>query len=75
MLVAAHQIAGAKPGVTFLEDIVQDLFFGVGSLGITLEIAAGAPKRVEGFMTASDRPGLGIEPNFAVLGDPVLTIG
>jgi L-alanine-DL-glutamate epimerase-like enolase superfamily enzyme len=41
----------------------------------TLDIAAGAPKRVEGFMTASDRPGLGIEPNFAVLGDPVFTIG
>jgi L-alanine-DL-glutamate epimerase-like enolase superfamily enzyme len=41
----------------------------------TLDIAAGAPKRIEGFMTASDRPGLGIEPNFAVLGDPVFTIG
>lgn len=40
----------------------------------TLDIAAGAPKRVEGFMTPSDRPGLGIEPNFAVLGDPVFTI-
>jgi cis-L-3-hydroxyproline dehydratase len=40
----------------------------------TIDIAAGAPKRVEGFMTASDRPGLGIEPDFAVLGDPVLTI-
>jgi hypothetical protein len=25
-------------------------------------------------MTASDRPGLGIEPDFAVLGDPVFTI-
>jgi L-alanine-DL-glutamate epimerase-like enolase superfamily enzyme len=41
----------------------------------TLDIASGAPKRIEGFMTASDRPGLGIEPNFAVLGDPVFTIG
>jgi cis-L-3-hydroxyproline dehydratase len=41
----------------------------------TLDIAAGAPKRIEGFMTASDRPGLGIEPNFAILGDPVFTIG
>jgi L-alanine-DL-glutamate epimerase-like enolase superfamily enzyme len=40
----------------------------------TLDIAAGAPKRVEGVMTASDRPGLGIEPDFAVLGDPVFTI-
>jgi cis-L-3-hydroxyproline dehydratase len=41
----------------------------------TLDIAAGAPKRIEGFMTASDRPGLGIEPNFAILGDPIFTIG
>jgi cis-L-3-hydroxyproline dehydratase len=40
----------------------------------TLDIAAGAPKRVEGFMTTSDRPGLGIEPDFDVLGDPVFTI-
>jgi cis-L-3-hydroxyproline dehydratase len=41
----------------------------------TLDIAAGAPKRVEGFMTTSDRPGLGVEPNFAILGDPLFTIG
>jgi cis-L-3-hydroxyproline dehydratase len=40
----------------------------------TLDIAAGAPKRIDGFMTASDRPGLGIEPDFAVLGDPLYTI-
>ena len=40
----------------------------------TLDIAAGAPKRVGGFMTTSDRPGLGIEPDFDVLGDPVFTI-
>ncbi len=38
----------------------------------TVEIAAGAPKRVAGFMTASDAPGPGITPDFAVLGDPVL---
>jgi cis-L-3-hydroxyproline dehydratase len=40
----------------------------------TVDIAAGAPKRIDGFMTASDRPGLGIEPDFAVLGDPLYTI-
>ena len=39
-----------------------------------LDIAAGAPKRVEGFMSTSDGPGLGIDPDFAVLGDPVFTI-
>jgi L-alanine-DL-glutamate epimerase-like enolase superfamily enzyme len=38
-------------------------------------IADGAPQRVAGRMTAPDRPGLGIEPRFGVLGDPVMTIG
>jgi L-alanine-DL-glutamate epimerase-like enolase superfamily enzyme len=40
----------------------------------TVTIADGAPQRVNGKMTASDRPGLGIAPDFDVLGDPVLTI-
>ncbi|MDF2618910.1 MAG: Mandelate racemase/muconate lactonizing protein [Xanthobacteraceae bacterium] len=40
----------------------------------TVDIARGAPKRVNGFMTASDAPGLGIEPIFDVLGDPVVVI-
>jgi cis-L-3-hydroxyproline dehydratase len=40
----------------------------------TVRIADGAPQRVNGKMTASDRPGLGIEPDFDVLGDAVLTI-
>lgn len=39
----------------------------------TVDIASGAPKRVNGKMTASDRPGLGIEPDFDVLGDAVLS--
>ena len=39
----------------------------------TVDIADGAPKRVNGKMTASDRPGLGITPLFEVLGDPVLS--
>jgi L-alanine-DL-glutamate epimerase-like enolase superfamily enzyme len=38
----------------------------------TVDIAAGAPKRVNGTMKASDKPGLGIEPLMQVLGDPVL---
>lgn len=40
-----------------------------------VEIATGAPKRVDGFMTASDAPGLGITPRFDVLGDPAISIG
>ncbi len=40
----------------------------------TVTIAEGAPKRVNGKMTAPDRPGLGISPNFEVLGDAVLTV-
>ena len=41
----------------------------------TLTIADGAPVRVDGFMTASDEPGLGVRPRFDVLGAPVLAIG
>ncbi len=37
----------------------------------TKDIASGAPKRENGRMTASDRPGLGIEPIFDALGEPV----
>lgn len=37
----------------------------------TVDIAEGAPKRVNGRMTASDRPGLGITPIFDALGEPV----
>jgi cis-L-3-hydroxyproline dehydratase len=40
----------------------------------TVDIASGAPKRVAGFMTAPDRPGLGITPDFDLLGSPVLTV-
>lgn len=41
---------------------------------VTVEIASGGPKRANGKMTAPDRPGLGVEPDMAVLGDPVLEI-
>lgn len=37
----------------------------------TVTIAEGAPKRVNGRMTAADRPGLGIKPVFDALGEPV----
>ncbi|QFT75517.1 cis-3-hydroxy-L-proline dehydratase [Ruegeria sp. THAF33] len=37
----------------------------------TVDIAEGAPKRVNGRMTAADRPGLGVTPIFDALGAPV----
>jgi L-alanine-DL-glutamate epimerase-like enolase superfamily enzyme len=40
----------------------------------TKDIATGAPKRVDGFMTASDAPGLGVEPILSALGEPVLEV-
>ena len=40
----------------------------------TVSIADGAPQRVNGTMTTTDEPGLGIEPKFEVLGEPVLVI-
>ncbi|NNL35032.1 MAG: mandelate racemase, partial [Silicimonas sp.] len=40
----------------------------------TVDIADGAPKRVDGRMRASDAPGLGITPLMDVLGDPVLSV-
>lgn len=41
----------------------------------TRDIAAGAPRRIGGVMTAADQPGLGVEPLFDVLGEPVFSIG
>ena len=41
----------------------------------TRDIAKHAPRRVNGRMTAPDAPGLGIEPLFDVLGNPVLSVG
>ena len=40
----------------------------------TVSIAEGAPQRSNGRITASDRPGLGIEPIVEALGAPVLSI-
>ena len=39
----------------------------------TIEIASSASIRVNGEMTAAEKPGLGIEPNFNVLGNEVLS--
>lgn len=41
----------------------------------TVTIADGAPRRVNGKMSASEDPGLGVTPRFDVLGEPVLVIG
>ncbi len=40
-----------------------------------VEIAAGAPMIEDGYMKASDRPGLGVEPDREVLGEPVFVLG
>jgi L-alanine-DL-glutamate epimerase-like enolase superfamily enzyme len=41
---------------------------------VTVGIADGAPRRIQGRMAASIRPGLGITPKMDVLGKPVLEI-
>jgi len=41
---------------------------------VTQPIAKGAPQRVNGRMSASTAPGLGVEPMIDVLGDPVLIV-
>lgn len=41
---------------------------------VTVSTAAGAPKRVKGFMSASTEPGLGIKPKFEVLGKAVVNV-
>ena len=41
---------------------------------VSVSTAAGAPKRVNGFMSASEAPGLGITPRMEVLGGRVLEV-
>jgi cis-L-3-hydroxyproline dehydratase len=41
---------------------------------VTRKIANGAPQRTKGRFTAPDLPGLGVEPIFADLGNPVMTV-
>lgn len=40
----------------------------------TVSIAEGAPQRASGRLSASDAPGLGIQPRMQVLGDRVLEV-
>ena len=42
---------------------------------VTVSTATAAPQRVNGFMSASTAPGLGIQPRMDVLGKPVLVVG
>jgi L-alanine-DL-glutamate epimerase-like enolase superfamily enzyme len=41
---------------------------------VTVSTATGAPQRINGFMSASTQPGLGISPIASVLGPKVLTV-
>ena len=41
---------------------------------VTVSTATGAPKRQNGFMSASTQPGLGIQPRFEVLGPRVVDV-
>ena len=41
---------------------------------VTVSTAEGAPQREQGFMAASQEPGLGIEPKMDVLGERVVDI-
>jgi len=41
---------------------------------VSVSTATGAPRREDGFMSAGDEPGLGIQPRTEVLGRPVLEI-
>ncbi len=42
---------------------------------VTVSLAEGAPRRVNGAMRASTEPGLGIQPRMEVLGMPILQFG
>lgn len=41
---------------------------------VTVSTALGAPQRVEGRMSASRAPGLGVQPRMEVLGEPVVVV-
>jgi L-alanine-DL-glutamate epimerase-like enolase superfamily enzyme len=41
---------------------------------VTVSTAEGAPRRIDGFMSASKRPGLGIRPRLDILGPRVVDI-
>ncbi len=59
----AHLAQGTPPDLQFTSTDFNSY--------VTTSIADGAPQRVDGRMSASTEPGLGIHPKFDVLGDPV----
>ncbi len=59
----AHLSQGTPPDLQFTSTDFNSY--------VTTSIADGAPQRVDGRMSASTEPGLGIRPKFDVLGDPV----
>ncbi|MEM9700822.1 MAG: cis-3-hydroxy-L-proline dehydratase [Planctomycetota bacterium] len=63
----AHLAQGAPPELQFSSTDFNSY--------VTRSIADGAPRRVNGRMAASTEPGLGIQPKFEVLGDPVWRSG
>jgi L-alanine-DL-glutamate epimerase-like enolase superfamily enzyme len=65
---AIAHLAGSTPGEFLLSATDFNSY-------VSRKIADGAPKRSEGSMAPSDRPGLGIEPLKDVLGKPLVEIG
>ena len=59
----AHLAQGTPPQLRFTSTDFNSY--------VTTSIADGAPRRVEGKMSAATEPGLGIRPKLDVLGDPV----
>ncbi|NNJ24388.1 cis-3-hydroxy-L-proline dehydratase [Alienimonas chondri] len=63
----AHLAQGVPPALQFTSTDFNSY--------VTTSIADGAPQRVNGRMSASAEPGLGVRPNFDALGDPVWRSG
>lgn len=59
----AHLAQGTPPELQFTSTDFNSY--------VTTSIADGAPQRINGRMSASTSPGLGVRPRFDVLGDPV----
>ncbi|BDC48989.1 muconate-lactonizing protein [Bryobacterales bacterium F-183] len=62
----AHLAHSTAPGLLFTATDFNSY--------VTVSIATGAPQRQNGRMAAPTAPGLGIEPRFDILGDPVFVI-
>ena len=49
MLIFSHQVAGAKPGISGLENIAENFFFGSVLVGVALESASEIRRVFENF--------------------------